>query len=85
MGMENIIAENFEIPNPYQANINISLPENEAYTININSFNSKRIKNFVSTTVEGIRNGVDYKHNGVRVKINLQTHTGDIILNTKKV
>lgn len=122
--MENITAESFEIPNPDEADmnisnlncdyvnitltagsvnltmnkipekdskistkqgtLNISLPENEAFSINAKSFNSKFINNFESSIVDWIREGVEYKHNGGGVKINLQTHTGDIIIGNNK-
>ena len=58
--------------------LNIIFPENEAFTINASSFNSKFINMLNNSVVDWIREGCCYKHNGGGAGIILQTHTGDI-------
>lgn len=64
--------------------INILFPENESFSINARSFNSKFINNLDNSVTDWIREGKDYKHNGGGVEIMLQTHTGDIVIDRNK-
>lgn len=61
-------------------NLNVSFPTNEKFTINTKSFNSKCINNLNNSVTNWIREGNIYKHNGGDVEIELQTYTGDIII-----
>lgn len=60
--------------------IEISLEENENYSFFVKSFNSKLINRFNNTEAAYIRDGKKIVQNKGSSFINIQTHTGNIIL-----
>ena len=60
--------------------IEISLGENENYSFFVKSFNSKLINRFNNTETAYIRDGKKIVQNKGSSFINIQTHTGNIIL-----
>ena len=60
--------------------IEVSLEENENYSFFVKSFNSKLINRFNNTEAAYIRDGKNIVQNKGSSFINIQTHTGNIIL-----
>ncbi len=60
--------------------IEIMLSEDANYTVFAKSFNSKLINKPENTEISYIREGKKYVHNKGSATINIQTHSGDIII-----